>query len=486
MDSKWLWFGLAIAACAHPHAVGGVDSAVADSPADAAPTSGLRGFYYAGAVDLAADRVDAAIDFTFSGEPAPGVGADHFAVRWTGTVVPPVDGSYGFAVDANDGVRLWVGGTKLIDAWSDGAHTTTANAMLSGPTPIKLTYYLRTGSGHVTLSWQRPDGTTETIPSSALVPADDSAPLASPPPPYQNAVDPSGCADPGAIAVGGTYYVVCTGGRFQIRQSRDLVTWTKTSSYILPSAGAPWASGTNYRWAPEIHAVGSGFVAYFVSEDSHSQRAIGAATASSPLGPWTPQPQPLVTNTIGVIDPTYFADSNGKSYLIWKLAGNSSGVATVIYLRELTADGLSFASGSSQIELIRNDPTTWEGAVVEAPWLIAHDGTYYLFYSGNYINQNYRVGVARASTVTGPYTKHGAPILGNNTTWVGPGHNSSVQIDGVDYLVYHAYEASSSGGTSGSRVLMVDQIDWVNGWPQIHNGSPSTTMQPRPGTDPDL
>ena len=155
------------------------------------------------------------------------------------------------------------------------------------------------------------------------------------------------------------------------------------------------------------------------------------------------------------------------------------GQPTPIYLRELAADGLSFAPGSAAVELIRNAPATWEGGVVEAPWLVKHDGRYYLFYSGNVYDHRYRTGVARANAVTGPYAKKAAPILANNTRWVGPGHGSVVAIGNEMQFVYHAWAANAQGtnGPGGRRVL-VDKITWgADGWPAIANGSPSTAAQ---------
>src|SRR6185436_7436125 len=99
---------------------------------------------------------------------------------------------------------------------------------------------------------------------------------------------------------------------------------------------------------------------------------------------------------------------------------------------ELTADGRGFAPGSTRHQLLVNEPGTWEGGVIEAPWIVAHDGRFYLFYSGNVYDGRYRTGVARADSILGPYTKHGAPILANNTRWVGPGHGSVVAVGGAD------------------------------------------------------
>jgi beta-xylosidase len=84
--------------------------------------------------------------------------------------------------------------------------------------------------------------------------------------------------------------------------------------------------------------------------------------------------------------------------------------------------------------------------------------------------------------VLGPYEKHGAPILANNERWVGPGHGSIVAVNGLDYFVYHAWTNAGDGTNGGGgRQVLVDRIDWIDGWPQIHDGSPSRALQPWPG-----
>jgi arabinan endo-1,5-alpha-L-arabinosidase len=86
----------------------------------------------------------------------------------------------------------------------------------------------------------------------------------------------------------------------------------------------------------------------------------------------------------------------------------------------------------------------------------------------------------------GPWEKHGAPILGNNERWVGPGHGSVVRIGNVDYFVYHAWTNAGDGThlQAQGRHVLVDRIDWAEGWPVIHDGSPSRTPQPWPGSEP--
>jgi len=469
---------------------GGVsDSAAVD--AQATEPHGLRAAYFRNYYALVSNDVDATVDFDWGANaPIASVGADQFAVRWTGVIEVPEAGTYGFQVEADDGVRLWVDGDRVLDAWKPQSATSgwIERELPAEPIAIKLTYFEQDGNARVILRWRRPGGTEEVIPTEYLRAAAPDESAISPRPPYKNPVSESPCADPGVLKVGDWYYAACTGGRFRIRRSRDLVNWRFTGSYILPEGGPPWSSGSLYHWAPELHFVNDKIVAYFTAADGDGQRAVGAAPADDILGPYEMRDAPLVTNPIGVIDPNFFQDDDGKKYLLWKVAGTWAGMPTQIYLRRLGPLGLGFAGGSHAVELIRNDPSTWEGSTTEAPWLMKHGGYYYLFYSGNATDARYRVGVARATQVTGPYTKLGSPILRNSGTWVGPGHQAIAQVDGLDYLVYHAWGTKPNGDrdVDRGRLLMVDRIRWVDGWPKIaDDGKPTRTLQPGPGIDPD-
>src|SRR5687768_3896976 len=71
-------------------------------------------------------RNDAAINFSWTGSPATGIGADTFSVRWSGLVQAQYGQTYTFYTHSDDGVRLWVDGRKLIDNWT--AHALTENS----------------------------------------------------------------------------------------------------------------------------------------------------------------------------------------------------------------------------------------------------------------------------------------------------------------------------------------------------------------------
>ena len=79
-----------------------------------------RGAYY-GNTQLSGTplmvRNDPVIDFNWQlGAPASGVPADHWGARWTRRLNLAA-GAYHFTAQADDGVRLWVDGQLLIDAW---------------------------------------------------------------------------------------------------------------------------------------------------------------------------------------------------------------------------------------------------------------------------------------------------------------------------------------------------------------------------------
>lgn len=299
---------------------------------------------------------------------------------------------------------------------------------------------------------------------------------------YDNPVVPEGCADPGVLRDGDRYVLVCTSGNaanaFSIRVSRDLVHWSAMGA-VFPSGSKPsWAKSD--FWAPEIHKVGARYVAYFTARGSDGMLAIGAASSASATGPFTDLGHPLVHDAaMGLIDASEFEAPDGSRYLLWKEDGNAVGKPTPIHAQPLAADGLSLTGAPST--LITNDQA-WEGALVEGPWMVAHGGSYYLFYSGNsYASARYAIGVARAASPLGPFTKAAAPIVTSNATWVGPGHCSVVDGPGGDsYVVYHAWLAGHVAGPGDQRLGLVDRLVWgADGWPALPGG-PSASSRPMP------
>lgn len=217
---------------------------------------------------------------------------------------------------------------------------------------------------------------------------------------------------------------------------------------------------------------------------------VGVAISNNITGTYKdPLDRCLVSNqTMGYIDPTYYLDPlTKKHYLIWKEDGNGANppVPTHIYLHQLARDGLSFIG--DRISILVNNPSSWEGPLVEAPWVILRGSYYYLFYSGNgYATTLYAIGVARARRIEGPWEKYekGNPIVKSDGWWSGPGHCSVLQVGGQSggswFMVYHSWKVNEVGGNY-DRYLVQDVLEWnEEGWPVMKGNGPSHGQQPVP------
>ena len=88
---------------------------------------------------------------------APGVNANQFSVRWTGFVEATASGSFQFQTRSNDGVRLWINGTLVIDNWTAHAHgrrhdSATIALVKNERYAVTLEFYDNAGSGVARLS----------------------------------------------------------------------------------------------------------------------------------------------------------------------------------------------------------------------------------------------------------------------------------------------------------------------------------------------
>lgn len=106
-----------------------------------------------------------------AGAPMTGMPVDNFSVRWAGYVTAPTTGTYTFAVTSDDGERLYVNGSLIIDHWvPQGPTTWTATVALTAGQKVPITYEMfeNGGGAMATLEWIIPSGTQVTIPASAL------------------------------------------------------------------------------------------------------------------------------------------------------------------------------------------------------------------------------------------------------------------------------------------------------------------------------
>ena len=123
---------------------------------------------------VTATRQEANINFDWgSGAPGPaGIGVDAFSVRWTGSVIPATSEAYTFYTESDDGARLWVNGTLVIDKWQDQGATEyaspTINLTAGVPALFRYEYYENSGGASAKLRWSSPTITKAVIPTESL------------------------------------------------------------------------------------------------------------------------------------------------------------------------------------------------------------------------------------------------------------------------------------------------------------------------------
>ncbi|MBL8343342.1 MAG: DUF1929 domain-containing protein, partial [Rubrivivax sp.] len=152
----------------------GRDEGAAPTPATSG--AGLLGSYYGNTSLSGAPLVTRieAVNFDWgTGRGGIGVPADNFSARWIGTITVPTTGSYRFRTNSDDGVRLWINGTQIINAWRDQSPTNNTSGTISltagQRVPVTLEYYERGGGAVMRLQWRRPNNLSYTaIPAANL------------------------------------------------------------------------------------------------------------------------------------------------------------------------------------------------------------------------------------------------------------------------------------------------------------------------------
>ncbi|MET0549180.1 MAG: glycoside hydrolase family 3 C-terminal domain-containing protein [Xanthomonas sp.] len=158
-----------------PNATPLIEAAYLRPSADS-PERGLRGEYFR-TPDLAGTpalvRTDAQIGFRWDrgsptdnllarGEAAPGQGIpnDHFSIRWSGQLLPPVSGRYRIEAAADDGFRLYVDGKRVLDHWTDSdrmrADGVDLDLQAGRAYDLRLEYYDAERDAGVRLGWRMP------------------------------------------------------------------------------------------------------------------------------------------------------------------------------------------------------------------------------------------------------------------------------------------------------------------------------------------
>ena len=283
---------------------------------------------------------------------------------------------------------------------------------------------------------------------------------------YTNPLLPDNLADPAVIFHEGTYYLYATGqvdgdNGYRVYTSADLVHWKRGPVVFQP--------GEPHIWAPDVwRDPDSGrFYLYYTANQT-----VGVAEGDSPKGTFT-KPRKLVDSSI---DAHLFRDDDGRLYLYYvRLPGFHITVQPMATPTEPKGDPKEVLHPESEWER-RN------GHVTEGPWMIKHDGRYYLLYSGSGADTpDYAVGYATADSPLGPFTRAAHnPIIERGEGLFGPGHGGAIQdAKGQWWFVYHQKRTARR---EWGRFVCIDPLTFD---PQgnLHGKATRGVVQPGPVCD---
>ena len=218
-----------------------------------------------------------------------------------------------------------------------------------------------------------------------------------------------GIGDPAVVQHRGKYYLYPTGDNhsYDVYVSNDLVRWTKGPKVFQSSERGVWAPDVFFSKDDGM------FYLYYTVNGR-----IGVAVADRPDGMFRDRGA-LIANGI---DAHLFQDDDGSYFLYYARYPDFA-----IFVQPM---GSPVRKKGAPVHLI--SPTEgWEMKdmpVTEAPWMIKHQGVYYLIYSGGSADsENYAIGYATAPHPMGPFIKyHDNPIIRKGDGIFGPGHASVI------------------------------------------------------------
>lgn len=313
------------------------------------------------------------------------------------------------------------------------------------------------------------------------------------------------------------YYILSTGPGLHWATSRDRKTWkVKSKPFIeeIPSWTYDSVPGFNgHVWAPDIIKWNDNWwLAYSCSTFGKNTSAIGLMKAPHIKGPWTDEGC-LVRSKSGrdswnAIDPAFVIDEENKLWLAWGSFWDGIQIAPLVqgykFERDIFAEEMVTTSpDSNQLFTLYVEPKTTKTIArrvalqdtlkaepnptsrfagrnaIEAPFILKHNGWYYLFVSWDYCcrgtQSNYRVAVGRSRQVDGPYVdRKGKPMTegggelfleGDKSEYEAAGHCAVYDLpSGETAFICHGYSTKMNGAS----ILIQRSVIWTHdGWPVL-------------------
>lgn len=291
---------------------------------------------------------------------------------------------------------------------------------------------------------------------------------------YTNPVINADYSDPDVCVAGEDYYLTassfnCIPG-LPVLHSKDLVNWEIVGHAVKelePKLEFDKPSHGNGIWAPSIRYHNGEFYIYWGDPDY----GVFMVKAKDPAGEWS---KPLcVIPGKGLIDTTPLWDDDGRCYLVNAYANSRSRFASVIAIRELSADGTKPIGNP----VIIYDGNGTESRTCEGPKIYKRDGWYWVMFPAGGVPTGFQVAM-RSKSPFGPYESK--VVLAQGKTKInGPHQGAWVHTKfGEDWFL-HFQDKEAYG-----RVVHLQPVTWKDNWPVMgvdkdgdYCGEPVTTYR---------
>ena len=274
-------------------------------------------------------------------------------------------------------------------------------------------------------------------------------------PHYTNPILHGDYADPDVIRVGEDFYMISSSFTYvpgiPVLHSRDLVHW-ELCGYAagrLPFERYDRPAHKCGMWAPSLRWHDGLFYVYVCMPDE----GLFALTAEDPAGEWECH---HVKDVVGWIDPCPLFDDDGRAWLVHGFAASRAGINNILYVHELSADGLSVLDKGQLVY----DGGAHGDVTVEGPKFYKRNGKYWILCPAGGVKPGYQLAL-RADSVYGPYERRvvlsqgDTPVNGpHQGGWVDDGHGGDWFIHFQDVGVY-------------GRIPHLQPVDWSDGWPMM-------------------
>ena len=272
---------------------------------------------------------------------------------------------------------------------------------------------------------------------------------------YTNPVINADYSDPDVCVAGEDYYLTassfnCIPG-LPILHSKDLVNWEIVGHAVKelePKQEFDRPSHGNGIWAPSIRYHNGEFYIDWGDPDY----GVFMVKTKDPAGEWS---KPLcVIPGKGLIDTTPLWDDDGRCYLVNAYANSRSRFASVIAIRELSADGTKPIGNP----VIIYDGNGTESRTCEGPKIYKRDGWYWVMFPAGGVPTGFQVAM-RSKNPFGPYESK--VVLAQGKTKInGPHQGAWVHTKfGEDWFL-HFQDKEAYG-----RVVHLQPVTWKDNWP---------------------